>query len=190
MDLDETRYRTFEELRVFCYRVASVVGLMMCSIIGLRDKAQWDTARLHAIDLGIAMQLTNILRDIGEDLERSRIYLPADEMERFGYHEDDLRQHRRNDAFEELMKFQIERARAYYASGNDGIGMLDAQGRFAVKVASDVYQHILERIEASRFDVFETRAVVSPAQKYWLTMCNMAVPIARHSANKLAFWKT
>jgi 15-cis-phytoene synthase len=189
MDLNGTRYRNFEELRVFCYRVASVVGLMMCSVIGLREKAEWEMARAHAIDLGIAMQLTNILRDVGEDLERRRIYLPSEDVERFGYSERELRQHTRNQSFHELMSFQVERARAYYASGNGGIKMLNPRGRFAVKVASDVYQHILARIEASQFDVFERRAVVSPLRKYWLTICNLALPMARHSAGKLAFWK-
>jgi phytoene synthase len=189
MDLNGTRYDRFEELRVFCYRVASVVGLMMCCVIGLRDESTWEAAYPHAIDLGIAMQLTNILRDIGEDLERGRMYLPREDMQRFCYSEVELRNRVRSDAFEELMRFQVKRAREYYARGNAGIRMLDAQGRFAVKVASDVYQQILSRIEASGFDVFERRAIVSPARKYWLTARNLALPAARQSAHRLAFWK-
>ncbi|HEX4748347.1 MAG TPA: phytoene/squalene synthase family protein [Bryobacteraceae bacterium] len=190
MDLHAVRYQNFDELQVFCYRVASVVGLMMCSLIGLTGAAKWEIARQHAIDLGIAMQLTNILRDVTEDLRRDRIYLPADEMAQFGYSEADLRAGRRNDAFRSLMRYQVARARTYYVAGNTGIGMLNSRGRFAVKVASDVYQHILGNIERSDFNVFERRAVVSPAQKYWLTMRCMAVPMARHSARKLAFWNT
>ncbi len=190
MDLNGTRYGNFEELRLFCYRAASVVGLMMCSVIGLTREGDRAQARKHATDLGIAMQLTNILRDIGEDLERGRVYLPTEEMERFGYSETALRQHSRNAAFANLMMYQVERARTYYADGNAGIRMLNPDGRFAVKVASDVYRQILVRIEESNFDVFEHRAVVSPAQKYWLTMRNMAFPIARYSASKAAFWRT
>lgn len=190
MDLNGTRYRNFDELRVFCYRVASVVGLMMSHVIGLRRGVNFEIARRHAIDLGVAMQLTNILRDVGEDRARHRIYIPLEEMQQFEYSEADLRQGLRNGAFEALMSFQVERARSYYVSGNAGIRMLNPHGRFAVKVASDVYQHILSRIEASNFDVFESRAVVSPLQKYWLTVCNLALPIARHSASKLAFWNS
>ena len=175
MDLDGVRYATFADLRKFCYRVASVVGLMMSHVIGFRDPAL-----TYAIDLGIAMQLTNILRDVGEDLERGRIYLPADEMERFGYSEYDLRRGVRNDSFRALMKFETERARAYYAQAEPGIALLDLRGRFAVKVSSDVYRQILARIEASGYDVFHHRAVVSPARKYWITARSMAMPIARH----------
>ncbi|MEP6538248.1 MAG: phytoene/squalene synthase family protein [Bryobacteraceae bacterium] len=175
MDLDGVRYASFADLRQFCYRVASVVGLMMAHVIGFREPAL-----PYAIDLGIAMQLTNILRDVGEDLERGRIYLPADEMERFGYSERDLRLRVRNDSFRALMQFQAGRARTYYAQAEPGIALLEARGRFAVKVASDVYRQILSRIEASDYDVFHHRAVVSPARKYWITARSMAVPIARH----------
>ena len=163
MDLDGTRYETFSDLRQFCYRVASVVGLMMSHVIGFRGPALD-----YAIDLGIAMQLTNILRDVGEDLDRGRIYLPSGEMEIHGYTAEDLRNRVRNDAFRELMKFQVARARSYYARSEPGIALLDARGRFAVKVASDVYRQILEEIEASGYDVFDRRAVVSPVRKYWL----------------------
>jgi phytoene synthase len=190
MDLNRVRYRTFDELQVFCYRVASVVGLMMCSVIGLRAGADWEIARRHAISLGIAMQLTNILRDIGEDLRRDRIYLPAEDMQRFGYNEADLRAQVRNEPFRNLMRFEAQRARAFYAHGNLGIRMLNSRGGFAVKVASDVYAQILQTIERSGLNVFENRAVVPQGRKYWLTARNLALPLARHSAAKLAFWKT
>jgi 15-cis-phytoene synthase len=190
MDLNQTRYRNFAELRIFCYRVASVVGLMMSWVIGFEDESSRERALPHAIDLGIAMQLTNILRDIGEDLERGRIYLPDDELEQFGYTEEELRQHVRNAAFEKLMQFQVERARRYYQQGNAGIELLNQRGRFAVKVASDVYREILARIELAHYDVFTRRTVVPPLRKYWLTARNMAMPMARHSAGKLAFWKS
>jgi 15-cis-phytoene synthase len=185
MDLASSRFETFEELRLFCYRVASVVGLMMCWVIGFEHDADRDRALPHAVDLGIAMQLTNILRDIGEDLGRGRIYLPKDEMARFGCSEDSLLEHRRDDSFRELMKFQICRARDYYEAGNLGIPMLNRRGRFAVEVASDVYKEILASIESSGYDTFERRAVVPNRKKYWLTARNMAVPAARHLARRI-----
>ena len=174
MDLERTRYEDFTGLRLFCYRVASVVGLMMSHVIGFQPGAL-----PFAIDLGIAMQLTNILRDIGEDLDRGRIYLPESEMARFGYSARDLEQRLRNDAFRELMRFQVARARQYYAASNPGIPMLSADGRFAVKVASDVYRSILRRIEKTDYDVFEHRAYVPAMEKYWITARGMAVPAVR-----------
>ena len=183
MDLDRTRYRTFAELRVFCYRVASVVGLMMCWVIGFRNPDDRDHALPHAIDLGIAMQLTNILRDIDEDLERGRIYLPLDEMERFGYSVSDLQGRVKNEAFTKLMRFQAERARKFYDRGNAGIGMLHPDGRFAVEIASNVYHEILNRLEASSFDVYGHRTVVPSSMKYWITARSLAAPVARR------FWR-
>jgi len=182
MDLNQTRYESFDDLRLFCYRVASVVGLMMCWVIGFEDPADREKALPYAIDLGIALQLTNILRDIGEDLGRNRLYLPQEDLRRFHYSEEDLRAHRRTPALVELMRFQAARARSFYERGNAGIPLLHRRGRFAVKVASDVYCEILNRIEASYFDVFDNRTVVPTARKYWLTARNLALPIARHFA--------
>lgn len=175
MDLERVRYRDFAALRVFCYRVASVVGLMMSHVIGFREPAP-----RHAIDLGIAMQLTNILRDVGEDLARDRVYLPQEEMREFGYSEDDLRRHVRNDAFRRFLAFQIRRARGFYATAEPGIALLSPEGRFAVKVAADVYREILARIEHADGDVFARRAVVPAGRKYWLTARTMAGPMVRH----------
>jgi 15-cis-phytoene synthase len=186
MDLNQTRYETFEDLRIFCYRVASVVGLMMCRVIGFESPAHREKATPYAIDLGIALQLTNILRDIGEDLDRNRLYLPREDLRRFGYSEEDLLARRHTPAFTELMRFQAARARAFYESGNAGIPLLHRRGRFAVKVASDVYCEILSRMEASNFDVFDNRTVVPAARKYWLTARNVALPMARHFAPTLS----
>jgi phytoene synthase len=186
MDLANSRFETFTDLRLFCYRVASVVGLMMCCVIGFEDDSHRDRALPHAVDLGIAMQLTNILRDIGEDLGRGRIYLPVDEMARFGYSEASLFQHRRDESFRDLMNFQISRARSYYQAGNIGIPLLNRRGRFAVQVASDVYKEILRSIESSDHDVFERRAVVPSTRKYWLTARRMTVPAARHLARRIS----
>jgi phytoene synthase len=174
MDLNGTRYATFDELRVFCFRVASVVGLMMSHVIGFSGGAL-----AHAVDLGIAMQLTNILRDIGEDLDRNRIYLPSEEMEGFGYSEIELRARKRNEAFRCLMEFQIARARRFYERAAPGIRLLNPEGRFAVSIAAEVYRAILGRIESSRYDVFERRAVVPALQKYWITFRSTAAPAVR-----------
>lgn len=175
MDLECVRYETFDDLRVFCYRVASVVGLMMSHVIGFQEPAP-----MYAVDLGIAMQLTNILRDVGEDLARGRVYLPQQEMARFGYTEDDLRAGRRTDAYFQLMRFQVARAREYYERAMPGIALLNRQGRFAVRVAADVYREILTVIERANYDVFTQRAVVPATTKYWLTARSMAAPALRY----------
>ncbi|MCW5963563.1 MAG: phytoene/squalene synthase family protein [Bryobacterales bacterium] len=185
MDLRGTQYQNFEELRVFCYRVASVVGLMMCHVIGFREPAP-----AHAIDLGIALQLTNILRDVGEDLGRGRIYLPHEEMAQFGYTANDLRAGIRDERFRSLMKFQIARAEGFYQQARPGIPLLSADGRFAVIVAADVYRGILKEIVDNDFDVFHRRAVVPASRKYWITARSMALPMARHTLNRFAFWKS
>lgn len=178
MDLTQARYATFDELRVFCYRVASTVGLMMMHVIGFRGQPHE-----RAIDLGIAMQLTNILRDVGEDLGRGRVYLPQDELERFGYSERDLRAATRNENWRSLMRFQAARARQYYESGLQGLPALHSRGRFAVEIAAKVYSQILPRIESADYDVFHRRAVVPASRKYWITartLCSNAVSASLH----------
>jgi phytoene synthase len=169
MDLEQQRYETYEDLRLFCYRVASCVGLMMCHVIGFTNPALEGRAKQHAIELGLAMQLTNILRDVGADLKLGRIYFPREDMLRFGYTEADLLASRRSLAFRDLMMFEASRARSYYASALPGIPMLKAEGRFAVEIAAKVYAAILREIENIGYDVFSRRAVVSPAEKYWIT---------------------
>ena len=164
MDLVRRRYETFEELRLYCYRVASTVGLMMMHVTGFDGDP-----RRQANDLGIAMQLTNILRDVGEDLRRGRLYLPQDELARFGVGEEDLAAGRRTEAFRRLMDFQIARARSFYESGRSGLPYLHSRGRFAVDLAARIYARILDRIEASGYDVFSRRAVVPRREKYWIT---------------------
>jgi phytoene synthase len=179
MDLERVRYRTFADLRVFCYRVASTVGLMMSSVIGFRQPDLVDRGLGHAVDLGIAMQLTNILRDVGEDLSMDRVYLPAEDLAAFGYSEDDLHANRMNQPFRALMDFEIRRAREYYLRAEPGIRLLDPRGSFSVRVAADVYRQILDVIEQNRYDVFTRRAVVSSRRKYWLTARSLAAPAAR-----------
>ncbi len=161
MDIEFKPFETFEELYVYCYKVAAVVGLMTSEIFGYSDKQ----ALQHAIELGIAMQLTNILRDVGEDVNRGRIYLPLEDLQRFNYSSEELMQKSMNDNFIELMKFQIERARSYYRLSDKGIPMLERRSRFGVAISSINYGNILTAIEKNSYDVFSKRAYRSFFQK-------------------------
>jgi 15-cis-phytoene synthase len=161
MDLAKSRYETFGELYDYSYKVASVVGLMISEVFGYED----ESALQHAVDLGIAMQLTNILRDVGEDLGRNRIYLPAEDLRTFGVTEMDLFEHRMTDSFRELMKYQIDRARRYYASADKGIPMLSQDSQIPVRLARHNYARILDQIEANGYQVFTRRAYLSFTQK-------------------------
>jgi phytoene synthase len=161
MDLGQTRYANFEELKQYCYRVASTVGLIITRIIGYSDEAALD----YAIDLGIAMQLTNILRDVGEDARNGRIYLPQDELHRFGYCEQELMRGEINTRWISLMKFQVARARQYYRMAWPGIAYLDPRCQLSIAVAARLYSHILDRIEHNQYDVFTRRAYVPTSQK-------------------------
>jgi phytoene synthase len=161
MDLSQNRYNNFEELRLYCYRVASTVGLMTSQVIGYSEPIALD----YAVELGIAMQLTNILRDIGEDTKRGRIYLPLDEMAQFGYTEEELLRGEINERFINLMKFQIERARKFYATAELGIDYLNKDSRLAVATAAHLYSRILDVIERNSYDVFNRRAFVPLDEK-------------------------
>ncbi len=167
MDLTKNRYADWADLRTYCYHVAGTVGLMVAPILGCQD----DVALNHAADLGIAMQLTNILRDIGEDARAGRLYLPLDEIEMFGCREEDVIAGRPGTRFPELLDYQISRARALYATSREGIPALDVYGRFTTLVASDLYARILAEIESNRYDVFDTRAHFSTKRKL------MALPV-------------
>jgi len=158
LDLRKNRYKNFAELRDYCYKVAGVVGLTMLQIFGYKDQKTKDCA----VGLGIAMQLTNILRDIEEDFGRGRIYLPEDEMARFGVTETDICEGRVNNNFKALLKFQIARAREYYANSKLGIKMIgDANSRFVVCAMADIYSGILNSIEKNNYDIFSRRAHVN-----------------------------
>ncbi len=161
-DLTVRRYATFDELKRYCYLVASVVGLISISIFGYREGEQ---ARQHAADLGVALQLTNILRDIQEDLQRDRIYLPLDEMARFGYAEDDLQEAVVNDAFRQLMAFQGERAGQYFESGRRLLPYLSRRARACVGVMASIYSTILDDIQREPETVLERRVSLSAGQK-------------------------
>jgi len=161
-DLTKNRYETFEELYDYSYKVASVVGLMTSEIFGYKSKKALD----HAIDLGIAMQLTNILRDIGEDLRRNRIYLPMEDLNRFNITESDLFNYDRSEKFIEMMKFQIHRAESFYESADLGIPMLSKDSRLPVMLAKENYSRILSKIEENEFQVFQLRAYLNATEKF------------------------
>ena len=150
------RYTTFAELHDYCYKVASVVGLMTCQVFGYSDTA----ALRHAVDLGIAMQLTNILRDVGDDIAHNRIYLPLDELRSFGLDESDIVSGSITPAFRDMMRSQITRAHSYYDSADRGIPMLECDSRLTVILMSRNYRRILLAIERNNYDVFSRRASV------------------------------
>jgi 15-cis-phytoene synthase len=162
MDAGPVSLQTWGDLRRYCYHVASVVGLAMCPVLGLAGSRGTE----QAVELGIAMQLTNILRDIHEDWERGRVYLPADELARFGVDVEDLARCRVTEPFRQLMRFQIARARAFYLRSEAGIPMLADDGsQLTVWMMRHIYAGILEEIEKQNFDVFRKRASTSLARK-------------------------
>ncbi len=156
-DIYQKRYRTFEDVVRYAYGVASTVGLMSMHIIGFAG----EQAIPYAIKLGIALQLTNILRDIREDWSNGRLYLPLDEMAAFGLSEADLDKRQVHDRWRAFLRFQIERNHRLYVEANPGIALLNKDGRFAVAASSDLYHAILNDIEAHDYDVFHHRAHVN-----------------------------
>ena len=174
-DLIQTRYQTFDELATYCYGVASTVGLMSMYIVGFQDNA----AVPYAIKLGVALQMTNILRDVGEDYLAGRNYLPRDEMVFFGIHESDIAEGKVTDRWRRFMRYQIQRARELYEESWPGVKLLDPEGRLAVAAASVLYGGILDEIENNDYDVFSRRASLSLSEKLrrlpalWLKVRNM-----------------
>jgi phytoene synthase len=164
MDLDPAaRYATFADLELYCYRVAGTIGLMITPVAGYRA----GTAALeHARTLGTAMQLTNILRDVGDDLRRGRLYLPLEDLARFGLEEADLQARRRDERFRALMEFEIQRAERLYEEGRALIPLLTTRrGRAAFLFAVDAYAGILGKIREADYDVFDRRAFLSLKEK-------------------------
>ncbi|MCY1017019.1 phytoene/squalene synthase family protein [Pyxidicoccus sp. MSG2] len=162
MDLTKSRYTTWEELDLYCYRVAGVVGLMLTPVLGCADVK----ASQPAADLGRAMQLTNILRDVREDLERGRVYLPSEELAAFGLSKSDLRRGKVDERWRAFMRFQVERARVYYARAAAGVHYLQGFGsQRMVRMMGAIYGDILRDIEARDYDVFSARAHVTTRRK-------------------------
>ena len=153
MDLTISRYASFADLWLYCYRVASVVGLLVMGITGHAPGAE-----PYAIKLGVALQLTNILRDVGEDAARGRVYLPQDELERFGLSADDILAGVYDERFRALMRFQVERTHRLYDESWAGIALLPQESRFAIGAAARVYRGILDKLTANRYDAYTSRA--------------------------------
>ncbi|HLL55981.1 MAG TPA: phytoene/squalene synthase family protein [Myxococcaceae bacterium] len=173
MDLTVTRYRTYAELELYCHRVAGTVGLMMAPVLGCKDPS----ALTAAATLGKAMQLTNILRDIREDLARGRVYLPREELVAFSLTEDDLRRGTRDDRFRAFMRWQIQRARMLYGVAASGIPSLTGLGaQRMVKLMGSIYGDILRSIELLDYDVFSSRAYVATRRKLRLAAVVLATP--------------
>lgn len=171
MDVIKHRYADFAELELYCYRVAGTVGLMTQAVMGLDPAyttAPWSERpdpTEAAVALGIANQLTNILRDVGEDRGRGRIYLPQEDLARFGYSEAELLSGKLNDNWRALMTFQLERARSWFARSEAGVRWLSADARWPVWTSLRLYRGILDAIERRGFDVFNHRAYVPTAGK-------------------------
>ncbi len=171
MDLLYNRYETFDDLYLYCYKVAGTVGLMSSAILGFDgspSSADLDCTSVtnqKAIALGIAKQLTNILRDVGEDARRGRIYIPLEELAMFDYSEEDLFNSVVDNRWCNLMRFQIERARKYYAQAEQGIKALNREARWTVWASLMLYQGILDIIERNHYDVFRQRAYVYQLKK-------------------------
>ena len=164
MDLDHHHYATFDALQLYCHRVAGVVGLLSAEIFGYQDRRTLE----YAADLGLAFQLTNIIRDVGEDARRDRIYLPLDELERHGVSLDDIARSRETDSFRRMMEFQIERAQSYY---RDAFAKLPAKDRRAQRtgiIMAAIYQTVLDEIRRDGCQVLTRRVSLTPVRKLWI----------------------
>ena len=166
MDLEPVAYRTFEELRLYCYRVASAVGLACIHIWGFRG----DQAKEYAENAGLAFQLTNILRDLGEDAARGRVYLPQEDLARFGYDPARLARGERDAAFRELMRFEVARAREFYDRAWPLVPLLAPNGRAVFLLMARTYRGLLAEIERRDYDVFSLRVRLSRWRKLLLAL--------------------
>lgn len=164
MDLDFDRYPDFALLERYCDRVAGVVGLMSAQIFGYSN----DSTRAYARDLGIAFQLTNIIRDVGEDAQRGRIYLPQDEMERFGVASAELFQKRVTPGFKALMEFQVQRARKFYDKAFAALPAADRRAQRPGLIMAAIYRALLDEIVRDGFRVLDRRYSLSPLRKAWI----------------------
>ena len=164
MDLSQTRYLDFKGLQLYCYRVASVVGLLAAEIFGYQDR---QTLK-YAHDLGLAFQLTNIIRDVGEDARRGRIYLPIEDLQRFEVPAKDLLEARYSDAFRELMAFQAERAEKFYDQAFAQLPAIDRKAQRPGLVMAAIYRTLLREIAADGFLVLDRRTSLTPLRKVWL----------------------
>jgi phytoene synthase len=170
MDLSQQRYETFADLYPYCYRVASITGLMCLEIFTYTSPR----AREYAVNLGLALQLTNIIRDVREDAERGRIYLPREDLQRFGYSEGELMNGIVNDRFTELMKFQCERARDYYRQADECLPEEDRPTLVAARTMGNLYFRLLQQIEQVNYDVFHHRVRLHRPHRFLIALSEWA----------------
>ncbi len=171
MDLDVSQYETFSDLYRYCFHVASAVGLVCLQIFGFRE----ERAKKYAEECGIAFQLTNILRDVKEDAERGRIYLPAEDLRKFDYTAEELRRGVLDERFRELMRFEAERARDYYASARNLLPLVQETSRPALWAMIEIYGRILDRIVQRRFDVFRRPIHLASTEKALIALRALAM---------------
>jgi len=164
MDLQQTRYLDFKALSLYCYRVASVVGLLAAEIFGFTDRR----TQKYAHDLGMAFQLTNIIRDVGEDARRGRVYLPLDELKRFDVPVADILNSRYSENFKKLMEFQIERAEQYYAQAMSELPDADRKTQRSGLVMAAIYRTVLDEIKRDGCQVLSQRTSLTPLRKLWI----------------------
>jgi phytoene synthase len=166
MDIDQPRYPDFKSLQLYCYRVASVVGLLSAEIFGYSDRRTLE----YAHDLGIAFQLTNIIRDVGEDARRNRVYLPMDELQQFGVTAADILDARETENFHKLMAFQIERAQRYYRQALDHLPAADRKAQRTGLIMAAIYRATLDEVVASGCHVLRERVSLGTGYKLWLAI--------------------
>lgn len=185
MDVEQSRFETFDDLYLYCYRVAGTVGLMTLPIMGTMEPGPngIKAASKAALALGIALQLTNILRDVGEDRLRGRIYLPLEDLRRFNYTEEDLFNCVLDSRYRNLMKFEIARARRYYRQAQNGVRLLSEDSQLPVQASLDMYSQILDVLEDNGYDNFNRRAYISKSRKM------MTVPLSYLRTRKSEAWK-
>ena len=161
MDLSIRRYATFEELRVYCYRVASAVGLVSIEIFGYRNSG----CKQYAIELGLALQMTNIIRDVGKDLQDGRIYLPQEDLARFGYSETELQNRQYNECFLSLMEFETSRAREFFSRAAAALPSEDRRAMAPAEIMASIYRGLLRQMELDKFRVLEKEYRLSNLEK-------------------------
>jgi len=166
MDLQKKRYLTFNDLQTYCYNVASTVGLMCIEIFGYRHRSAKD----FAINLGIALQLTNILRDIKKDAEKGRIYLPKEDLEKFNYYESDVFNNTYNENFQRMMKYQVERAREYFNAATACLNREDKKAMFAARAMQHIYSRMLNKIVDADYNVYQNKIKISTFKKVGISL--------------------
>jgi phytoene synthase len=166
MDLQKNRYLTFEDLQLYCYRVASTVGLMCIEIFGYKHASTRD----FAVNLGIALQLTNILRDVKKDADTGRIYLPQEDLKKFGYAENELLNNTYNENFQNMMQFQVQRAKEYFDRATNSLNLEDKKAMFAARAMQHIYYRMLNKIVNVDYDVYHKKIKLSTFKKIGISL--------------------